>query len=157
MAVHAGEARTATDGNYAGQAIIRTARLRAITNGGQILVSEPARDLVIDHLGDKVTLVDLGEHRLRDLARPERVYQVTGSGLPERLPAAQLAGRHRHNLPIQLSSFVGRLDDIATVADLDPRESSGHDRGRRGFGQDPSRASGRGGARRPVDGRHVVG
>jgi class 3 adenylate cyclase len=86
LAVHAGEARTASDGNHAGQAIIRTARLRAITNGGQILVREPAHDLLIDHLGDKVTLPDLGEHRLRDLARPGRVYQVTGSGLPNDFP-----------------------------------------------------------------------
>ena len=118
MAVHAGEARTATDGNYAGQAIIRTARLRAITNGGQILVSEPARDLVVDHLGDKVTLVDLGEHRLRDLARPERVFQVTGPGLPDDFPPLESLDALRHNLPIQLSSFVGRVDEIATVADL---------------------------------------
>ena len=91
---------------------------RAITNGGQILVSEPARDLVVDHLGDKVTLVDLGEHRLRDLARPERVYQVTGPGLSEDFPPLKSLDALRHNLPIQLSSFVGRVDEIATVADL---------------------------------------
>ena len=118
MAVHAGEARTATDGNYAGQAIIRTARLRGIANGGQILVSEPARDLVVDHLGDRMTLVDLGEHRLRDLARPERVFQVTGSGLSEDFPPLKSLDALRHNLPVQLSSFVGRVDEVATVADL---------------------------------------
>ena len=118
MAIHAGEARTATDGNYAGQAIIRTARLRAISHGGQILVSEPARDLVVDRLGDKITLVDLGEHRLRDLARPEHVYQVDRRGLPDDFPPVLSLDAHRHNLPIQLSSFVGRLDEIATVLDL---------------------------------------
>ena len=118
MAVHAGEARTISDGNYAGQAIVRAARLRAIAHGGQVLVSGPARDLVVDHLGDQVRLVDLGEHRLRDLARPERVFQVIGEGLLDGFEPLRSLDAHRHNLPVQLSSFIGRVDDIATVADL---------------------------------------
>jgi predicted ATPase/class 3 adenylate cyclase/DNA-binding CsgD family transcriptional regulator len=118
MAVHAGEARVVDDGNYAGQAIIRTARLRDVAHGGQVLVSAPARDLTIDHLGDAVTFLDLGEHRLRDLARPERVYQLQGTDLPAEFePLASLDARP-HNLPVQLSTFIGRHAEIATVVGL---------------------------------------
>ncbi|MDP1807450.1 MAG: hypothetical protein Q8K72_19895, partial [Acidimicrobiales bacterium] len=118
MAVHAGEARFIDDGNYAGQAIIRTARLRAITHGGQVLVSAPARDLTVDHLGDAVAFRDLGEHRLRDLARPERVYQLEGTGLLDAFAPLQSLDAHPHNLPVQLSTFIGRVAEIATVAGL---------------------------------------
>ena len=74
MAIHTGEAQLRDEGNYVGQAIIRTARLRAIAHGGQVLVSQAARDLVIDQLGDRVELLDLHTHRLKDLARPEHVW-----------------------------------------------------------------------------------
>ncbi len=87
-------------------------------------------DLAIDHPATRSSLVDLGEHRLRDLARPERVYQVTGPDCRSDFPPLTSLDAHRHNLPIQLSSFVGRIDEIATVAGPRPRESSGHDRGR---------------------------
>lgn len=118
MAVHAGEARTLPDGAYAGQAIIRTARLRAIAHGGQVLVSQPARDLTVDHLGEAVVFEDLGEHRLRDLARPERVYQLLGPGLPDDFAPLQSLDLHRHNLPVQLSTFIGRREEMASVARL---------------------------------------
>ena len=118
MAVHAGEARFIDDGNYAGQAIIRTARLRAITHGGQVLVSAAARDLTVDHLGDGVAFRDLGEHRLRDLARPERVYQLEGTGLLDDFAPLRSLDAHPHNLPVQLSTFIGRVAEIATVAGL---------------------------------------
>ena len=75
------------DGNYAGQAIIRAARLRAIAHGGQVLVSAAARDLTVDQLGDAVGLVDVGEHRLKDLARPEHVYQLVDVGAAGAVPA----------------------------------------------------------------------
>lgn len=118
MAVHAGEARFADDGNYAGQAIIRTARLRAIAHGGQVVVSAAARDLTVDHLGEEVELLDLGEHRLRDLARPERVYQLTGPDLLVDFPALLSLDAHPNNLPVQLSTFIGRLAEIDDVARL---------------------------------------
>ncbi len=86
MAVHTGEARLRDDRNYAGQAMIRTARLRAIAHGGQVVISSAARDLVIDHLGDDVTLVDLGVHRLKDLARPEHVWQLAHADLTAEFP-----------------------------------------------------------------------
>lgn len=118
MAVHAGEARFIDDGNYAGHAIIRTARLRAIAHGGQVLVSAAARDLTVDQLGDELDLIDLGDHRLKDLARPERVWQLVGPGLAADFPALSSLDSRPNNLPVSLSSFVGRLDDIATVSRL---------------------------------------
>lgn len=118
MAVHAGEARFVDDGNYAGHAIIRTARLRAIAQGGQVLVSASAHDLTVDQLGDAVGFRDLGEHRLRDLARPERVWQLVGDGLIDEFEPLQSLDAHPHNLPVQLSTFVGRSEEIATVARL---------------------------------------
>ena len=72
MAVHTGEARLRDDANYAGQAIIRAARLRAIAHGGQVLVSGGARDLAVDQAGERFEFRALGEHRLRDLDRPAR-------------------------------------------------------------------------------------
>ena len=65
---------------------IRTARLRAIAHGGQVVVSSATRDLVVDHLGDDVTLVDLGIHRLKDLARPEHVWQLAHPDLAAEFP-----------------------------------------------------------------------
>ena len=118
MAVHAGEARFVDDGSYAGQAIIRTARLRAIAHGGQVLVSAAVRDLTVDQVGGEVELVDLGEHRLRDLARPERVYQLVGHGILDAFPPLRSLDAQPNNLPVQLSTFIGRLAEIEAVARL---------------------------------------
>lgn len=118
MAIHAGEARFIDDGNYAGHAIIRTARLRAIAAGGQVLVSASAHDLTVDQLGDAVGFRDLGEHRLRDLARPERVWQLLGEGLPDEFEPLRSLDAHPHNLPVQLSSFVGRVEETRTLVRL---------------------------------------
>ena len=118
MAIHAGEARFVDDGNYAGHAIIRTARLRAVAHGGQVLVSSSAHDLTVDELGDAAVFRDLGEHRLRDLARPERVWQLVGDGLPDDFAELRSLDHHSHNLPVQLSSFVGRTEETRTLVRL---------------------------------------
>ena len=118
MAIHTGEAQLRDEANYVGQAIIRTARLRAIAHGGQVLVSQAVRDLVIDQIGDRVELLDLGLHRLKDLARPEHVWQVAGSGLGRDFPPPKSLDTIPNNLPIELSSFVGRQGEIATVSTL---------------------------------------
>jgi len=123
MALHSGEARLRRDdqgveANYVGEAIIRTARLRALAHGGQVLVSAATRDIAIDRLGDGVSLVDLGTHRLKDLARPEHVYQLVHPALPAQFPPVRSLDAHPNNLPLQLSTFIGRLDDVATVAEL---------------------------------------
>ena len=118
MAIHTGEAQMRDEANYVGQAIIRTARLRAIAHGGQLLVSQAVRDLVIDQLGDRVELVDLGLHRLKDLARPEHVWQVAATGLACEFPPLKSLDAVPNNLPMELSSFVGRKSEIGVVGGL---------------------------------------
>jgi predicted ATPase/class 3 adenylate cyclase/DNA-binding CsgD family transcriptional regulator len=118
MAVHTGDATLRDEGNYMGATIIRTARLRAIAHGGQVVLSSVTRDLVVDQLGDDVELVGLGTHRLKDLARPEDVWQITDPQLPGQFPPLRSLDAVPNNLPVQLSTFVGRLEEIATLATL---------------------------------------
>ena len=118
MAVHTGDATLRDEGNYMGQTIIRTARLRAIAHGGQVVLSAVTRDLTIDQLGSDIELVSLGTHRLKDLARPEDVWQLADDELPGEFPPLRSLDSVPNNLPVQLSTFVGRLDEIATVATL---------------------------------------
>ncbi len=118
MAVHAGEAQLRNEANYVGQTIIRTARLRAIAHGGQIVVSQAARDLTIDQLGDEIVLVDLGVHRLKDLARPEHVWQVVVPGVEGQFPPLKSLDAVPNNLPMALSTFVGRQAEIEAVVAL---------------------------------------
>ena len=118
MAIHTGEAHLRDDTNYAGQAIIRTARLRAVGHGGQVLVSGATRDLAVDQLGDRFDLRFLGEHRLRDLGRPEHVWQlVVPGGVDEFEPLATLDAVP-NSLPVSLSPFIGREAEVAELAAL---------------------------------------
>src|ERR1700683_4475111 len=80
LALHTGDAQLQDGVNYHGRTIIRCARLRAIAHGGQLLVSDSTRDLVAERLPAGVTLRGLGVHRLKDLERPERVWQVCDPG-----------------------------------------------------------------------------
>jgi predicted ATPase/class 3 adenylate cyclase/DNA-binding CsgD family transcriptional regulator len=118
MAVHTGQAQLRDEGNYFGQAVNRCARLRAIANGGQVLLSRATHDLVVDFLPEGVVLEDLGPHRLRDLARPEHVYQLCHPDLPAQFQPLRSLDALPNNLPLQLSSFVGRdreLRDMRTA------------------------------------------
>ncbi|HET9601996.1 MAG TPA: LuxR C-terminal-related transcriptional regulator, partial [Acidimicrobiales bacterium] len=117
MAIHTGEAQLRDEGNYFGQAVIRCARLRAIGHGGQVLVSEATAALVVDRLPDQVGLLDLGTHRLKDLGRPERVWQLTHPDLTPVLPALRSLDAFRHNLPVQLTPLIGRAREVREVVD----------------------------------------
>jgi predicted ATPase len=90
----------------------RAARLMSAAHGGQIVVSRATEELIQD---GKVELVDLGEQALRDLARPERVFQVAHSGLVRDFPHLSSLDSFGGNLPLQVTSFVGRDDDLARV------------------------------------------
>ena len=116
MAVHTGDATLRDEGNYMGQTIIRTARLRAIAHGGQVVLSSVTRDLTIDQLGSDIELARLGTHRLKDLARPEDVWQLVDPALASQFPPLRSLDAVPNNLPLQLSTFIGRLDEISTVA-----------------------------------------
>src|SRR5947207_14539559 len=81
MALHTGAAEL-RDNDYFGQPLNRVARLLAIGHGGQVLLSQTTYDLTRDHLPPLVTLHDAGQHRLKDLARPETVFQLLHPDLP---------------------------------------------------------------------------
>jgi predicted ATPase/class 3 adenylate cyclase len=111
MGVHTGEA-TERGGDYFGPAVNRAARLMSAAHGGQVLVSAATAEVV-----GIAGLVDLGEHWLRDLARPERVYQLRAPGLPEEFPPLRSSMARTGNLPRQMTSFVGRAQELVLVGD----------------------------------------
>jgi predicted ATPase/class 3 adenylate cyclase/DNA-binding CsgD family transcriptional regulator len=108
------------DGDYFGPVVNRAARLLAVGHGGQVLLSEAAYELLAGQLPGGIGLRDLGKHRLKDLGRTERVFQVTGPGLAEGFgPLRSLDDPAlRHNLPAQATSFVGRAAELAELRSL---------------------------------------
>ncbi len=114
IGVHLGEV-TERDGNLYGDPVNRCARLRGLGAGGQSLLSAVVYEAVRDRLPHGVGLVDLGEHRMKDLSRPERVWQLTGPGLDGPFPPLASLDVVRQNLPLQTSSFVGREEDLAQL------------------------------------------
>ena len=114
MAIHAGTAES-REGDFFGQALNRDARILAIGHGGQVLLSAVAAALTRDRLPPDVDLLDLGSHRLRDLDRPEQVFQVAAADMPREFPALRSLSTRRSNLPVPLTSFVGRQRELAEV------------------------------------------
>ncbi len=108
MAIHTGDAQFRDQANYMGRSIIRCARLRSCAHGGQILVSETTASLLADALPDKASLVDLGVSRLRDLHRPEQVWQLSHPSVGSVFPALRSLDATPHNLPRPLTSFIGQ-------------------------------------------------
>src|SRR3954451_21606114 len=115
IGIHTGEVQLRDGGNYIGPAINRTARIRDLGHGGQTLVSQATADLVVDRLPERSQLVDLGTHRLKDLARAERVLQLAHPSLVRDFPPLRSLDAYKHNLPVQLTSFVGRDAELAEV------------------------------------------
>ena len=111
MAIHTGEAILRGEQNYVGPSIIACARIRACAHGRQILVSDATAALV----GHTVGLVDLGAVRLKGITAPERVWQVTSSGLPSKFPALRGLDVAPHNLPTAITPLIGRRDELAHV------------------------------------------
>ena len=85
IAMHTGEAEL-RGGDYYGKAVNRCARLRAIAHGGQVLISRPTYDLIRDDPPERVGLLDLGEYQLKDILRPERVFQIADRNAPSAFP-----------------------------------------------------------------------
>jgi predicted ATPase len=108
IAIHLGEVE-GRDGDYFGPTVNRCARLRAAGHGGQIIVSER----VYAECAESADFIDHGRHRLKDLLRPEHVYEVSWS--QTEFPPLRSLNALDHNLPIQLTSFVGRESDIAAL------------------------------------------
>ena len=107
VALHTGPVQE-RDGDYFGPAVNRVARLLAAGHGGQILLSQATQDLVREALPDAVALRDMGERRLKDLTKPEHIFQVVADDLPATFPPLRSLDARRNNLPPQLTPLVGR-------------------------------------------------
>jgi len=119
MGIHTGEAtRTAT--GLVGLDVHRAARLAAVGHGGQVLFSESAATLVRDSLPPGAALADLGVHRLKDLGRPEHIFQLNAAGLRAEFPPLRSLGNPAlaNNLPAQLATFIGRARELSQVRDM---------------------------------------
>lgn len=114
MGLHAGEAATRSS-DYFGPAVNRTARIMAVGHGGQVLLSSAAAALVADQLPDGAGLRDLGVHRLKDLGRPERLFQLVHADLADGFPPLNTLDRRPNNLPTQTSTFVGRDAELEEI------------------------------------------
>jgi predicted ATPase/class 3 adenylate cyclase len=117
MGLHAGEGALRPDGQYVNQPLNRCSRLMAVAHGGQVVISETVESLVRGTLPPDTGLIDLGEHRLRDLSSAIGVFQVTHPGLARDFPTLQSLDALPGNLPVQLTTFVGRERERERVAD----------------------------------------
>jgi predicted ATPase/class 3 adenylate cyclase len=119
MAIHTGEAELTAAGPV-GLDVHRAARIAAVAHGGQVLLSETAAAIVRGSLPAGTSLLDLGVHRLKDLGRPERIFQLAGPGLRSEFPALRSLGNPTllNNLPAELSNFVGREDELKNIRSL---------------------------------------
>jgi class 3 adenylate cyclase len=115
MGLHTDEA-VLRDGQYVNQPLNRCARLMAAAHGGQVLMSDATEALVRSQLPDGATLLDLGEHRLRDLAGRMHIFQLVHPDLPGAFPVLRTLDAFAGNLPLQVSSFIGRTRELEQTA-----------------------------------------
>lgn len=116
MGLHTGSAEILPDGKYDGYATLAsTQRVMSAAHGGQTLLTQITYDLLQNALPSDVTLHDMGEHRLKDLRAPLRLYQVNAPDLPQNFPTIKSLDTQPNNLPTQLTSFIGREKEIAEI------------------------------------------
>ena len=96
----------------------RAARIAAVGHGGQVLVSQSARDLVEADLPADLALDNLGEHRLKDLSAPQQIFQLVGEGLEREFPPLATLETRPTNLPPQPTRLIGREQELAEVGEL---------------------------------------
>jgi predicted ATPase/class 3 adenylate cyclase len=117
MALHTGAAEE-RDGDYFGPPLNRVARLLEIGHRGQILLSLATQELARDQLAEGTSLRDLGEHRLKDLARSEHIFQLVAPDLPADFPPLRSLESWRHHLPVQPTPLIGRAQELAALREL---------------------------------------
>ncbi|MGZ9222732.1 MAG: tetratricopeptide repeat protein [Anaerolineales bacterium] len=116
MGIHTGKAEIQEDGEYHGYlAMSRIQRLMSAGHGGQVLISAATQELLLEDLPEDVSLRDLGERRLKDLIRAEHIYQLVSANLPVDFPPLKTLDAYRHNLPVQMTSFIGREKEMEEI------------------------------------------
>jgi predicted ATPase/class 3 adenylate cyclase len=116
IGIHTGEPRLFEGGDYVGLDVHRAARICAAAHGGQMLCSEATIAVVVG-TPEGLVVEDLGEHRLKDLSRPMRLFQVTPVGLPREFPPPRTLDAERTNLPALANALIGREDEVGEVRD----------------------------------------
>lgn len=117
MAIHSGSAEL-RDGDYYGQTLNRAARLLSSGHGGQTLISQAALELARDSIDSGIYYIDMGEHRLKDLIRPEKIYQIQFKGDTASFPPLNTLNNKSHNIPPQSTSFIGRQHQLDRISEL---------------------------------------
>jgi predicted ATPase/DNA-binding CsgD family transcriptional regulator len=118
MGLHSGSAESAGDGYRSGPSLNRVAQVMALAHGGQILLSQATAELVRRRLPEGAWLRDMGEHRLKGLPEPERILHLVVPDLRDEFPPLKSASAGPNNLPLQLTSFIGRGREIAEIKRL---------------------------------------
>ncbi len=122
MSLHTGAARE-RDNDYFGPPVNRTARIESLAHGGQVVMSRATAELVRDILPEGVWIEDKGSHRLKDLARPEEIFQVNHPELPSEFPPLKSMDILPNNLPAQTTPMIGREKELETVRKLFEKEN----------------------------------
>jgi class 3 adenylate cyclase len=117
MGLHTGEAERQGD-HYFGAVLYRCGRLMNAAHGGQVLLSSATAELVREALPAGAGLRDLGVHRLKDLQRPERIFQLAAAGVPVDFPPLRTLERFPNNLPVQPTPLIGREREVTAARDL---------------------------------------
>ena len=116
MGIHTGKADIQESGEYHGYLTMsQVQRLMSAAHGGQVLVSLATQELVRDEMPEGVTLRDMGERRLKDMIRPEHIYQLVIAYLPTDFPPIKTLDVYHHNIPAQMTSFIGRETEMAEI------------------------------------------
>jgi len=120
MGIHTGAAQAgaidAVAGGYVGYLTLTwTQRIMSVAHGGQTLLSAATQELVRDQLPPDVTLRDMDVHRLKDLTRPERLFQLVAPDLPADFLPLKTLDLQPHNLPVQPTALIGREQAVATI------------------------------------------
>lgn len=117
IGIHTGDVDVGPAG-YIGLAVHQARRIASAAHGGQIVISGATKEVVEHSLSPELSLKDLGSHRLKDLGLPIQLFQVRSPGLREDLPPPLTLESLRHNLPVQLTSFIGREEELAQLREI---------------------------------------
>ncbi len=118
MGLHTGSAEVHENGYRGYLTMARVQRVMSVAYGGQILLSNARAELIHNELPQRITLRDMKEHRLKGLPNPEHLWQLIAPDLPQDFPPLQSLNEIPNNLPIQLTSFIGREKELADVKRL---------------------------------------